>query len=166
MKRTWIIGFALVVIAVGAGWFGGFGRVDAATADLSQQESVYLGESLALNELSHDNVQDISALVQTVDTGWTDLKWQNDMIQAAGVYAAIDERAQKITAPARFSGSHHELLLSTDANNRYGIAARAAIEAGDPQALNNAAPYIAQSVEHVNKMGELVKCELDNNCVS
>lgn len=132
------------------------------TANTDRNGAAYIGEALVYDTITQAQVTQLRDLINTIDTGWTELKWQNDMIAISGVFNAVYAAAQKIEPPPQFSGSRAENVLSLKAYSNYGTAARAAIENGDPGILNLATVELQSALDHQKKSADLFQQELVN----
>ncbi|HEX5500375.1 MAG TPA: hypothetical protein VFX03_14145 [Thermomicrobiales bacterium] len=159
------ITYALVVATLMAVSVAGVGRLASAQSDsdtvaTDRPDADYVGQIYALTLLETTTGHNITGLIEAMDAGWPQLKWQNDIIGQAAVFNAVSDTAKQLKPPARFADAHKEFLLAFEANSTYGTTARAAVEAGDPPMLQNATTNLQQANDHLAKANSLLQAEL------
>jgi hypothetical protein len=157
--------FALFVAAMMAAGVAGAGRQavaqsDSDTVTTDRPDADYVGQIYALTLLDTTTSHNVTGLIETMDAGWPQLKWQNDLIGQAAVFNAVYDTAKQLKPPARFADAHKEFLLAFESNSTYGTSARAAVEAGDPTMLQNATTNLQQANDHLAKANSLLQAEL------
>src|SRR5689334_4340461 len=148
--------FALFVAAMMAAGVAGAGRQavaqsDSDTVTTDRPDADYVGQIYALTLLDTTTSHNVTGLIETMDVGWPQLKWQNDLIGQAAVFNAVYDTAKQLKPPARFADAHKEFLLAFESNSTYGTSARAAVEAGDPTMLQNATTNLRSEERRVGK---------------
>jgi hypothetical protein len=157
--------FALFVAAMMAAGVAGAGRQaiaqsDSDTVTTDRPDADYVGQIYALTLLDTTTSHNVTGLIETMDAGWPQLKWQNDLIGQAAVFNAVYDTAKQLKPPARFADAHKEFLLAFESSSTYGTSARAAVEAGDPTMLQNATTNLQQANDHLAKANSLLQAEL------
>src|SRR5689334_1079491 len=147
---------ALVVAVLLIGAAAGANRIvvaqsDSDTVTTDRPDADYVGQIYALTLLESTTSHNITGLIETLDAGWPQLKWQNDLIGQAAVFNAVYDTAKQLKPPARFADAHKEFLLAFESNSTYGTSARAAVEAGDPTMLQNATTNLRSEERRVGK---------------
>jgi hypothetical protein len=164
VRRTSLTIVLLIAIAAVVGGFGA-GRIvvaqsDSDTVTTDRPDADYVGQVYALTLLETTTGHNITGLIETLDAGWPQLKWQNDIIGQATVFNAVYDTAKQLKPPERFADAHKEFMLAFESNSAYGTTARAAVEAGDPTMLQNATTNLQQANDHLAKANSLLQAEL------
>lgn len=155
-RRRFLVASLAAPVAVGP-----LGRALAQSmANVDRNGAAYIGELLVYDTVSSNATTKLEALISGIDAGWTDLTWENDMIGVGAVLNAIYAVAQKIESPDQFKGSRAEYLHSLEDRSKFGTAARAAIETGNPQALLDATADLRSGLDHYKKSTDLLNQEL------
>jgi hypothetical protein len=164
VRRTSLTLVVLIAIVTLVGGLDA-GRVviaesDSDTVTTDRPDADYVGQIYALTLLDTTTSHNVTGLIETMDAGWPQLKWQNDLIGQAAVFNAVYDTAKQLKPPARFADAHKEFLLAFESSSTYGTSARAAVEAGDPTMLQNATTNLQQANDHLAKANSLLQAEL------
>jgi hypothetical protein len=133
---------------------------DSDTITTDRPDADYVGQVSVLTLLTATTSHNLTGLIETLDAGWSQLKWQNDLIGQAAVFNAVYDTAKQLKPPERFADAHKEVLLGLESASTYGTTARAAVEAGDPTMLHNAMTNLQQANDHLAKATSLLQADL------